>query len=101
MTQWMFADSPSVAAFTTRFVLDGSRPILLISHDQDDGAWQFLCGTTNDPEDGRVVGLGTIVRIDPSVEAVADLPLGWRAYRASNSAPWTREERAASGEHRL
>jgi hypothetical protein len=99
MKQWMFADSPSVATFTTRFVLDGSRPILLVSHDRDDGAWQFLCGTMNDPEDGRVVGLGTIVRIDPSVEALADLPVGWRATRASRSEPWTREDKTASGEY--
>ena len=29
-------------------MLEGA-PILLVTHDADDGSWQFLCGTTEDP----------------------------------------------------
>lgn len=63
--EWKFVDPPNVATFTTRKVLEG-HPILLVTHDFDDGAWQFLCGTTNDDADGRVVGLGEIVDEGPS-----------------------------------
>ena len=65
MTDWLFADTPTTAFITTRQVLEGAT-ILLVTHDADDGAWQFLCGTTDDPE-------------------------GRRASRAAADLPWERE----------
>ena len=91
--EWVFADPPNVATYTTANVLAG-HPILLATHDEDDGAWQFLCGTTNESADGRIVGLGCIVDLDPSVTEMADLPLGRRAWRDSPSDPWRREPRS-------
>lgn len=95
--EWPFADPPNVATYTTVKVLDEGHPILLVTHDEDDGAWQFLCGTTNEPTDGRIVGLDCIVQKDPSVLELADLPLGWRASRESPEDPWQREP-APTGE---
>lgn len=92
--EWVFADPPNVATYTTRKVLDDGHPILLVTHDEDDGAWQFLCGTTNEAADARIVGLDTIVQKDPSVIELADLPLGWRAWRDSPRGPWHRAPRA-------
>src|SRR5215813_3037784 len=60
MTDWPFNDPENVAVITTRHVLDARKPILLVAHDQDDGAWQFLCGTTNNSADARVVSLRQI-----------------------------------------
>jgi hypothetical protein len=40
--EWQFADSPNVVAFTTRQILRGEHVIDYVSHDADDGAWQFL-----------------------------------------------------------
>lgn len=76
-------------------MLDGTHPIMLVSHDED-GDWQFLCGTTNDTKDGRVVCLGTIVELCPSVVEVADLPLGWQARRDSATGPWRRDAKGNS-----
>ena len=70
---WPFEDSRNTASITTRQVLDGA-PVLLVTHDDDDGSWQFLCGTTDDPADARVVGLGEMYKRDPSLGEVADLP---------------------------
>ena len=89
-TDWAFEDSPNTATITTVKVLERRAPILLVTHDEDDGGWQFLCGTTNDDADARIVGLGTIVKWDASVNELADLPLGWRAWRESIDAPWQR-----------
>ncbi|MCA1566237.1 MAG: DUF2185 domain-containing protein [Acidobacteria bacterium] len=89
---WPFSDPPNVATITTTKVLDEDHPILLVTHDEDDGGWQFLCGTTNDPEDGRVVGLDCIYNRDPTVAELSDLPLGWRAWRDAVGLPWHREE---------
>lgn len=86
---WRFEDAPNTAVITTRPVLDGREPILLVTHDEDDGGWQFL-GDTVDEESAAIVGLGTIVDRDASVVELHDLPLGWRARRAEAGAPWRR-----------
>ena len=44
MTDWPFSDPPNVAVFTTGQVVRGERAVLYVSHDADDGAWQFLTG---------------------------------------------------------
>lgn len=58
-SEWPFADPTDTLAYTTNRVLNDGYPILLVSHD-DDGDWQMLCGTTNDPADGLIVCLGCI-----------------------------------------
>jgi len=70
---WPFDDPRNVAVFTTAPVLAGGHPILLVTHDED-GWWQFLCGTTNDTKDARIVGLGNMFGKDPTVGELADLP---------------------------
>jgi hypothetical protein len=79
--EWPFAEEPNVVAVTTVHVLESQLPIVLVTHDADDGMWQMLCATTNDPEDGRVACLGCMFESDPSIGELADLPLGWRATR--------------------
>jgi hypothetical protein len=84
-----FPEDPNLGVITTTSVLAG-QPILMVSHDADDGGWQFLCGSTDDPSHGCIVHLQHILAIDPSVSEVADLPLGWVAYRHESAAPWIR-----------
>jgi hypothetical protein len=90
---WPFADSPNVAVITVRQILEGGRPILHVAHDEDDGGWQFLTGDTPREEDARVVALRSIRRRDPGIDALADLPLGWIAWRAAPGQPWQRARR--------
>lgn len=90
-TDWPFHEPKNLAVITTCRVLDGTHPILLVSHD-DGGVWQFLCGTTNDTENCRVVGLSTIVEMCPSVAELADLPGGWQARRGSANSEWARSK---------
>jgi len=90
MSQLVFKEDPHLGVITTAPVLAGAS-IVMVSHDADDGGWQFLCGTTNDPEDGRIVHLEEIVAMDPTVAEVADLPLGWVAFRSTVGGQWTRE----------
>jgi hypothetical protein len=87
-----FDEDPDLGVLTTSVVLGGA-PILMVTHDEDDGGWQFLCGTTNAPEHGRIVHLADIVAMDPTVTELVDLPLGWVAWRAALGAPWIRERR--------
>jgi hypothetical protein len=89
---WAFEDAYVVACITTKHVINGSRPILLVTHDEDDGGWQFLCDTTNETADGRVVSLISIVAQDRSLSALADLPIGWEAKREHVGASWIRSK---------
>lgn len=88
--EWPFDQAPDVAAITTVGVLDG-LPILVVQHYEDDHSWSFLCGTTNDDRDGRVIGMGTALRLDPTLRSIADLPPGWIARRSSAGGDWSRE----------
>jgi hypothetical protein len=92
-SEWPFGDSTNVAAITTRLVMDDGLPILLVTHD-DDGDWQVLCGTTKEPQDGRVVCLGCMFERDRTIGELADLPRGWSAWRESVTDPWQREKNA-------
>ena len=82
-------------AITTRQVMREGWPILLVTHDADDGAWQFLNGhgDTDDTDSAMVVAPAEVAALDPSVGELAELPLGWRAWRETVDRPWRLEPR--------
>lgn len=90
---WPFDQPRNCAVITMRQVLDGSEPILLVSHDADDHGWQFIGQSDAAIEDGRVVCLEGIAQLDPTVLEVADLTPGWQAVRTAVGEPWTRRLR--------
>ena len=90
---WPFDDPPNTATITTRPVMDGTSWIALVSHDEDDGGWQFIGPEGPLEEQAMVVGLGSILRVDPTIAELADLPPGWRAWRANRESPWQRGRR--------
>jgi hypothetical protein len=86
---WTFADARNVAVFTTSGIVSGSHSILYVVHDADDGAWQFHSEEVfSSHEDCKVVSLGEIVAMDPSILNLSDLPLGWIATRKSKDDCW-------------
>ena len=76
-----------------RQVLDRSEPILLVSHDEDDHGWQFIGTSDASVADAKLICLEDIVRLDPTVLEVADLPPGWQAIRTKVGGTWTRRQR--------
>ncbi|MBX7157335.1 MAG: hypothetical protein K1X66_02985 [Verrucomicrobiae bacterium] len=90
---WLFKDSPDLAIITTRQVIDLGYPILRVTHDSDDGGWQFLCGTSNETDDARVISLEEILKRDETLAELHDLPLGWVAWRKTSNSPWQRQKR--------
>jgi hypothetical protein len=91
MGSWPFADPPNLATITAKQIVHGDQPILLVSHDADDGGWQFLTGGPFEVEDGMVVSLQGMLQRDPSLVELMDLPLGWHAWRERPGDPWQRE----------
>jgi len=45
---WKFPDSPHAEAFVSETVYKETEPVTFVSHDADDGAWQFLGDSMSD-----------------------------------------------------
>lgn len=91
MGEWPFEEPENVATMTVRQVTHEGLPILLVSHDADDGMWQFLSGGSVEMADAMIVSLREVYSLDPSVGELADLPLGWTATKTAVGQPWQRQ----------
>ncbi len=76
-------------AYSTRSVIRGERPILLVAH-YVGGEWAFLDGEVFDDAEGVAVHLAHIVDQHSDLRVVADLPSGWAAERESPHSDWYR-----------
>src|SRR5215470_11170360 len=84
-----FDDPPNSASLICKHVLNGELPILFVSHDEDDGGWQFLCNVNeHEVNDIAIVALHRATDLDPTVSEVSDLPLGFIATRAGRDQSW-------------
>jgi hypothetical protein len=91
---WPFADPKNVAVFTTTQIFRSGQPILRVSHDDDDGAWQFHTGVAKvETKDLMIVALEEMVEHDHTICELADLPCGWLAERDSIGGSWKRRQK--------
>jgi len=90
---WKFLDPQNVAVFTTRHIFRDGLPILHVSHDLDDGSWQFHWGGDIDEQSAMIVGLREVVDHDPSIVELHDLPEGWIAWRKDSESEWIRVQK--------
>jgi predicted adenylyl cyclase CyaB len=89
-SDWRFADPQDTVVVTLERILRGDSSLVLVTHDAEDGGWQFLDGEHVFEEDGVTVLLGEMVQFDPTLIELADLPAGWCAWRAAPDQPWQR-----------
>jgi hypothetical protein len=89
--RWMFDQGRNVASLTTKQVIEQGYPVLQVIHYSDDQSWAFMCGTTSEPADARLVSMEQVVSTDESLHDISDLPPGWIATRSSSRAEWVRE----------
>ncbi len=82
--------------FSTKLVVHEQYPIVFIVHDEE-GDWQFLCGTTTEEEDIVIACFGCFYERHNLIEQFSDLPKGWCAWREDSDSPWYREQQ--SGEN--
>ena len=92
---WRFAEPENMAVISLRQIVREGEPILHVTHDIEDDGWQFLGAGDAHPDDAIVVALRTVVRLDPSVQELADLPPGWRAWRRTSKDAWERSQQEA------
>ncbi|MFS2205194.1 hypothetical protein [Variovorax sp. Varisp36] len=92
MSEWKFVDPPAAAVFTTRTVVEKMNWIAYAFHDADDGAWQFhgASSESDESDDVMMIRLDEALQLDDSLTDLADLPLGWKAWRDSQDSEWQR-----------
>ncbi len=86
-----FREAPDTAVITCCHVLAGA-PILRVTHDAEDGMWQFLCGGEHDASDARVIALKEAHALDASVGQLAKMPRGCAAQRSIKRGKWQTSE---------
>ena len=89
-----FDESLNTAVFTTKYVMQDKHTITFVSHDLEDGAWQFLSNDQPENNEGMamLVSLKEIIDQDPSILEVSDLPIGYVATRQSKKDNWERQK---------
>lgn len=87
---WKFPDPPHTRVFLSNAVHSGAEPVTYVSHDFEDGAWQFLGDSMSGGNLPLVSCFHHPIDRDRSLEELADLPLGWWAERAAPGQPWIR-----------
>jgi Domain of unknown function (DUF4262) len=87
---WKFPDAPHTGVFLSAAVHSGAELVTYVSHDIEDGAWQFLGERMAGGQPPLISCFHHLVDRDRSLEELADLPLGWRAERTAPGEPWTR-----------
>ena len=88
-----FNEPQNTAVITCCHIIDGNSDILFVSHDGNDGMWQFLCGETHIQEEARVVSLNEIFMLDNTLAALANLPCGYVAERIDKATDWIIKKR--------
>jgi hypothetical protein len=88
---WPFDQPRNCAVFTTREVMESEEPILLVSHDVEDHAWQFIGSTHGNLDNAKIIALQEAVELDPTVLELSDLPVGWQAVRQTRDDAWVRQ----------
>jgi hypothetical protein len=85
MRHWLLGTT----SIQTIEVFERHEPVLLVSHEADDGIWQLIGASDADASTGKVGHLHHAVDGDPSLIDVLDLPPGHSTVRAGAGKPWT------------
>lgn len=91
MEDWPFDQARNVAAVSDASVVEDQATVLLVVHYSEDDSWGFFSGEPFTPERGKVIGMGTALRLDPTLRTIADLPPGWTATRKHIGDSWDRQ----------
>lgn len=93
-TEFKFYEERNLGVYTTEQALKGD-PILYVYHN-DDGDWQFHTSLEPNLDDAKLVCLEEIATLDPTINDLYHLQLGWWAWRDSKEDEWQYEERLDS-----
>ena len=66
---------------------------MYVSHDEDDGMWQFLCGKAHETDEAKLVSLKSVFDLDHSVGILKDMHCGYYAERKAQDDGWSVRKR--------
>jgi len=89
--EWPFQESAYKAAYTSPRVANEESPVLVVKHDAE-GDWHLLDGAAISKKNELITCFGCAFEKDRTIGEVADLPLGWKAWRETAKSPWQRVE---------
>jgi hypothetical protein len=98
--QKKFQEADKTAVFTTKYVIQDKKPITYVTHEEEDGAWQFFSSDKfeNYEDVAMIVGLGEIIALDPSLLELAGMPVGHYAIRETANDNWRIQQQVNSPE---
>lgn len=88
--QFNFQEKKNTMVITTKNILERKKEIILVSHDEDDGMWEFLDGDDVEEEQAVIVSLFEVFKLDETIGELYDLPIGWIAVREGIDSQWER-----------
>jgi hypothetical protein len=82
--------STDTAAFTTKFVLEDKKVITYVTHEIEDGAWQFFSDDQFEDFESvaKIVGLNEIIEKDPTLKELINMEPGYIATRKYKGDKW-------------
>ncbi|MEM7234026.1 MAG: hypothetical protein AAF517_17745 [Planctomycetota bacterium] len=94
MESWPFEDSKDTIVKTSRQVVESGAWVSYVARDEVSRQWCFCSQSIVDlaPEDERYLAFEDLLRLQPDVGELRDLPLGWQAWRSSLEPDWQRRE---------
>jgi hypothetical protein len=89
-----FKEALDTPVFTTKFVINYRKDITYVTHEAEDGAWQFLSDDKFEDvtEVIMTVSLGQMIDRDETVLELADMPEGHFAVRDDKDSAWVIEK---------
>lgn len=83
--------STDTAVFTTKFVLEDNKVVTYVTHEIEDGAWQFFSDDEFEEFESvaRIIGLNEIMDKDPTLKQLVDMEPGHIATRNHKEDKWT------------
>ena len=86
--EWPFEDSPQTAVFTTKSITNREKDVMIVFHDEEDGAWQFFDGEKVCKDNVMIISLKEMVDLDFSINYLAKMKTGYFAVRESIDSDW-------------
>jgi len=91
-SEYKFKEKRNTACFTCVHVMTKSKPIIFVSHNEDDSSWEFTCGANGHPdEEIKVISLEEATDIDHSINELAGMPEGVCAARENIGLKWIKK----------
>ena len=78
----------STIVITTKEIINKTKKVALVFHDEEDGIWEFLDGEDVSEDKAAIISISEMGEIDPSIKELLELPRGFGAIRNDENETW-------------